>query len=121
MAIWGLAYKENTDSIKNSPSLAFISRIPECRKYAYDPAVKLSADAYPNFEQRASAMECCKDANALVIPTPWPEFRKADVNAVREAMKGRIILDPFGMLDGQTAATVGFDYYRLGQPPRYAA
>ena len=57
----------------------------------------------------------------LVIPTPWPEFRQVDVKAVRAVMSGSIILDPFGMLDGAIAAAVGFDYYRLGTPPRYAA
>jgi len=121
VAIWGLAYKENTDSTKNSPSLGFISHIPESRKQAYDPAVKLPADSYPRFEQHVHAIECCRGADALVIATPWPEFRQADVNAVREAMKGKIILDPFGMLNGEAAAAVGFDYYRLGMPPRYAA
>jgi len=120
VAVWGLAYKENTDSIKNSPSLAFLSRIPECRKQAYDPAVKLPSDAFPRLEQCANAIVCCRDAGALVIPTPWTEFRQVDVNAVREAMTGRIILDPFGMLDGEIAAAVGFDYYRLGMPPRFA-
>ncbi len=121
VAIWGLAYKEHTDSIKNSPSLAFISTIPDCRKQAYDPVVKLSVDSNPKFEQRDSAIECCQGADALVIPTPWPEFLQVDVKAVRAVMSGSIILDPFGMLDGEIAAAVGFDYYRLGTPPRYAA
>ncbi len=118
VAIWGLAYKENTDSIKNSPSLAFISSFPDCRKQAYDPVVKMTS--HPKLEQRASAMECCQGADALVIPTPWPEFRQVDVKAVRAVMSGRIILDPFGLMDGELAAAVGFDYYRLGMPPRYA-
>ena len=121
VAIWGLAYKENTHSIKNSPAVAFLSRIPECRKQAYDPAVKLPVDSYPKFEQRSSAIECCREADALVIPTPWPEFRQVDVKMVRAVMPGRIMLDPFGMLDGQIACAVGFDYYRLGTPPRFAA
>lgn len=120
-AIWGLAYKENTDSIKNSPSLAFISSVPDCRKQAYDPVVKLSGDSYPKFEQRLSAIECCQGADALVIPTPWPEFRQVDVKAIRSVMSGRIILDPFGILDGESAAAIGFDYYQLGAVPRYAA
>lgn len=123
VAVWGLAYKENTHSIKNSPALALISSIPECRKQAYDPAVKLSVDSspVPLFEQCASAIECCKGADALIIPTPWPEFQQADIPAIRAAMFGRIILDPFGMLDGEQALALGFDYYRLGVPPRYAA
>ena len=76
--------------------------------------------SWPSAKQRASAMECCQGADALVIPTPWPEFRQVDVKAVRDVISGRIILDPFGLLDGELAAAVGFDYYRLGMPPRYA-
>ncbi len=116
VAVWGLAYKENTHSIKNSPSLQFVAAIPEARKQAYDPAVKLSADAFPQFQQLASALDCCRDADALVIPTPWPEFRSVDLKTIRSAMRGNIILDPFGLLDGVQAAALGFDYYRLGAP-----
>lgn len=117
VAVWGLAYKENTHSVKNSPSLQFLAAIPESRKQAYDPAVKLSADAFPQFQQLANALDCCRGADALVIPTPWPEFRSADLKAVRAAMRGNIILDPFGLLDGVQATVHGFDYYRLGMPP----
>lgn len=120
VAVWGLAYKENTHSIKNSPSLQFVGGIPECRKQAYDPAVKVAAGAYPQFTQCATALDCCRGATALVIPTPWPEFRAADLKAIRAVMPGHIILDPFGLLDGAQAAALGFDYYRLGVPPRLA-
>ena len=121
VAVWGLAYKENTHSTKNSPSLQFIAAIPECRKQTYDPAVKISADTFPLFKQCGSALDCCRDAAALVIPTPWPEFRQVDLKAIRAAMPGNIILDPFGLLDGAKAAALGFDYYRLGSPPRLSS
>lgn len=119
VAVWGLAYKENTHSTKNSPALQLVAGIPETRKQAYDPAVKLSADSFPQFQQLATALDCCRGANALVIPTPWPEFRSADMKAIRAAMSGRIILDPFGLLDGAQAVALGFDYYRLGMPPQF--
>ena len=121
IGIWGLAYKENTHSTKNSPSLQFLAGLPACRKHAYDPVVKISADAYPLFTQCATPLACCRDASALVIATPWPEFRNADLLAIRAAMPGRILLDPFGLLDGERAAALGFDYYRLGAPPRLGA
>ncbi len=111
VAIWGLAYKENTHSIKNSPSLQFIASIPECRKRAYDPQVTMASDG---FERCASPLECCRGADVLVIPTPWPEFRQADLKAVRAAMKGHVILDPFSLLEGPQASALGFDYHRLG-------
>ncbi|GDY18974.1 UDP-glucose 6-dehydrogenase [Verrucomicrobiota bacterium] len=117
LGIWGLAYKENTHSTKNSPSLQFIAALPACRKQAFDPVVKISADAFPLFTQCATPLACCRDAHALVIPTPWPEFRGADLETIPAAMPGRILLDPFGLLDGERAAALGFDYYRLGAPP----
>ena len=120
VAVWGLTYKENTHSTKNSPALHFVAGIPEVRKQAYDPAAKLFADAFPQFQQFSSALDCCRGADALVIPTPWPEFRSADWKAIRVVMPGHIILDPFGLLDGGQAAALGFDYYRLGMPPRLA-
>ena len=121
IGIWGLAYKENTHSTKNSPSLQFIAALSACRKQACDPVVKLPADAYPLFSPCATPLACCRDAHALVIPTPWPEFRGADLEAIRAAMPGRILLDPFALLDGERAAALGFDYYRLGAPPRLGA
>jgi UDPglucose 6-dehydrogenase len=121
VAVWGLAYKENTHSTKNSPALQFVAGIPKARKQAYDPAVRLSAGAVPRFQQVSTALDCCRGADALVIPTPWPEFRSAELKAIRAAMSGHILLDPFGLLDGGQAAALGFDYYRLGMPPRLAS
>jgi len=121
IAVWGLAYKENTHSTRNSPSLQFIASIPECHKRAFDPVVKLSAAAFPQFAQCGTATDCCRGADALVIPTPWPQFRAADLKSLRSAMRGNIMLDPFGLLNGVQAAALGFDYYRLGVPPRCGA
>jgi UDPglucose 6-dehydrogenase len=118
VAVWGLAYKENTHSTKSSPSLQFMAGIPETRKQAYDPVVKLSGEAFSKFQQETTALDCCRGADALVIPTPWPEFRSADLNAIRAAMRGNIILDPFRLLDAVQAAALGFDCYSLGVPPR---
>jgi UDPglucose 6-dehydrogenase len=116
IGVWGLAYKENTHSTKNSPSIAFLSAIPECRKQAYDPTVRLSMDAFPRFSQCGSALDCCVGATALVIPTPWPEFRGIDIAKIRNVMPGQIILDPYGLLNAAAASESNFDYYRLGLP-----
>lgn len=121
VAVLGLAYKENTHSTKNSPSLQFVAGISECRKQAYDPVVRLPAGAYPQFSQCDTALDACRGAHALVIPTPWAEFRKLNLADIRAAMPGNILLDPFGVLNGEQAAALGFDYYRLGTPPQLAA
>ncbi len=114
IGVWGLAYKENTHSTKNSPALAFLSVIPECHKQAYDPTVRLSVDAFPRLMQCSSALDCCIGADALVIPTPWPEFRNIDLTNIRNVMPGQIILDPYGLLNATAANKLNFDYYRLG-------
>jgi UDPglucose 6-dehydrogenase len=121
VAVWGLAYKENTHSIKNSPALHFIDSIPEARKLAYDPAAKLPEGMCPNFEQLPAALDCCTGADALVILTPWPQFGSTDLRVLRDAMRGTLILDPYGLLDGSRASAQGFDYFRFGVPPKQAA
>jgi UDPglucose 6-dehydrogenase len=118
LAIWGLAYKENTHSTKNSPSLAFMALHDAYAKRAYDPVVVLPADAFPNFEQRKTALACCDGADALLLLTPWPEFRTIKLADIRTAMRGDVIVDPFGLLNASEAQEFGFDYYRLGTPPR---
>jgi UDPglucose 6-dehydrogenase len=120
IAVWGLAYKENTHSIKNSPAIQFVGSISEARKVCYDPAVTLPADAYPNFEQVPTALDCCKGADVLAILTPWPHFRSVDLQVLRDVMRGSLILDPYGLLDGARASAHGFEYYRLGVPPEQA-
>jgi UDPglucose 6-dehydrogenase len=114
VAVWGLAYKENTHSTKNSAALEFLSSFPQAAKFAYDPVVRLDKDAFPNFVQADSALACCQDADALVIATPWPEFGGYTLEQVCAEMKGRIIIDPFGMLDGRGASELKVDHYRLG-------
>lgn len=120
VAVWGLAYKENTHSIKNSPSLQFVASFPEALKLAYDPAVTLPVGAYPHFDQLSAALDCCKGADVLAILTPWPQFASVDLNALRRMMRGNVILDPYGLLEGAQACVHGFDYHRLGVPPEKA-
>jgi UDPglucose 6-dehydrogenase len=118
VAVWGLAYKPNTDSTKNSPSLALIQALPGVRVRAYDPQGTWTAPAGTDFVQTATPLEACVGADALVVMTPWAEFAQVDPAAVRSALRGRLLVDPFGMLDGDHARRLGFSYFKLGYPGR---
>jgi UDPglucose 6-dehydrogenase len=114
LAVLGLAYKENTGSTKNSPSLALLQHLREFRVQLYDPVVPAAAAAHPKAEAAKSGLAAAKGADALVIMTPWPEFRYIDPTALAHTMRGRVIIDPYGVLDRMATRGVGFAHFRMG-------
>ncbi|MGA2138778.1 MAG: nucleotide sugar dehydrogenase [Verrucomicrobiia bacterium] len=111
IAVWGLAYKQDTASTKNSPALALLESLGQFPVYAYDPQAKA---AVTGVTQCPTALDACEGATALVVMTPWREFSSYSAAQIRERMPGRVVIDPFGMLDGRALITEGFSYYRLG-------
>jgi UDPglucose 6-dehydrogenase len=114
VAVWGIAYKAETHSTKNSPALALIRALREYRLRIYDPAVTLNKDDFPQVQVCASAVDAAEAADAVVVMTPWKQFRDVSLAATKQKMRGRAIVDPFGALDAATCRHLGFDYYRLG-------
>lgn len=117
VAVWGLAYKENTHSVKNSPSLATIAQLPDTALRVHDPVVASDAARHPRAVGAASALEAARGADALMILTPWPEYRAIAPRDIAGAMRGRILLDPYGVLDLKSAVAAGFEVHTLGRPP----
>ena len=89
LAIWGLAYKPNTHSTKNSPALGLIEALPHVAKVAHDPLVRLDPAAYPRLQLANSALDACRGADALLVMTPWEEFAKIAPARIKDYMKGR--------------------------------
>ena len=116
LGVLGLAYKENTHSVKNSPSLALIKHLQHCLLRVYDPAVSSQAANHPAATGCASALEAAKGVDALIIMTPWPVFRDLKPADLAQAMAGRVVIDPYRVLDGNAAVSVGLDYFTLGVP-----
>ncbi|WP_413992690.1 nucleotide sugar dehydrogenase [Labrys okinawensis] len=116
VAVWGLAYKENTHSTKNSPSLATLSRLPDTRFVVHDPVVPASAAAHPHATGVDDPLQALPGADALMIMTPWPQYGAISPADIAKALSGRIVLDPYGVLDRRKARTAGLDYYSLGLP-----
>jgi UDPglucose 6-dehydrogenase len=119
VAVWGLAYKPDTTSVRNSPALALIDALKPFSIRAYDPQVKMNGSG--GFMQLDSALEACTGADVLAIMTPWAEFFSYSLIQVSQQMRGRAIVDPFGVLDRQKCEDLGFSYFKLGSPSRAAA
>lgn len=108
LAVWGLAYKQDTHSTKNSPSLALLRGLSGYRWQAYDPAAKIDAAEFPNVRVCSSALEAVKGADVLVVMTPWKEFASVPLSGPP------VILDPYSILDGDRLRPLGLQYARLG-------
>ena len=116
IGILGVTYKENTHSIKNSPAVALIRELAGCRLRVFDPAVRASADWHSRMTVTDDALAPCAGADALVIMTPWPQFRELEPAALAGRLRGRIVVDPFSMLDRAAAAAAGLEHVVLGAP-----
>tara|TARA_B100001123_G_scaffold156794_2_gene181521 strand:+ start:10823 stop:12127 length:1305 start_codon:yes stop_codon:yes gene_type:complete len=116
VAVWGLAYKVGTGSTKHSPGCALIESLGEVDVRAYDPKVRLGSVAPENMFGASSALEAVKGADVLAVMTPWPEFQVVELETVMDVMRGRLILDPYGVLDGERCSRLGFVYRRVGTP-----
>ena len=114
IGIWGIAYKADTASIKNSPAVALMRALAPLSLKAYDPQAMLDKDAAPNGVQVTSAREAVEGADALVVMTPWKEFSNVAPADVRAAMSGALIVDPFGVLDRQKCRAAGIRQFVLG-------
>jgi UDPglucose 6-dehydrogenase len=115
LAIWGLAYKENTHSVKNSPSLAAIAQIPDAYLRVHDPVVSASQVDHRHIEACAEPLDALRGSEALLILTPWPQYRQITPENIAASLKGRIVIDPYKVLDPEQAHSAGLSYYTLGQ------
>lgn len=116
IGVLGLAYKQDTASTRNSAALTLLNALPSaCIVRAYDPVVLIDPTWRPSSIQVSDALGACDGADAVVIMTPWPHFKRLDVAAIVKAMRGRLLVDPYGMLDSAACRRVGFHYFRLGQ------
>ena len=117
VAVWGLAYKENTHSVKNSPSLATIGQLGDTKLRLHDPVVPAAAAQHAQATGFEQPLEALRGADALMILTPWPQYRAITPQEVARDLSGRLVLDPYAVLDPQKAAEAGLQYYTLGRGP----
>jgi UDPglucose 6-dehydrogenase len=117
VAVWGLAYKENTHSTKNSASIATILQLSDSRLRVFDPIVPWNKEWHSKAQVCASELEAIDGADALIIMTPWPQFKDIDPLEIVKRMKGRLVLDPYSILPVSFAEEHGIDLHTLGRQP----
>ena len=119
LAVWGLTYKVDTKSIKNSPSLVLLKNLMGISVKAYDPQATLESSAFPHVTQVLSPLEACRGAKALVIMTPWTEFKSIDPVEIKNNLDGDLIIDPYKTLNAQRCKNAGLKYLTLGRPMEF--
>ncbi|MCW5936405.1 MAG: UDP-glucose/GDP-mannose dehydrogenase family protein [Fimbriimonadaceae bacterium] len=118
IALLGLAFKPNTDDIRDAKSLEMIEMFlaKGARVKAFDPVATDNVRAlWPQVEYVDHVYDVAKDADALVLVTEWNEFRQVDLERLGQAMKSRILFDGRRVYSFQIAEKAGFEYYVVGQ------
>jgi UDPglucose 6-dehydrogenase len=119
-AVWGLAFKANTDDMREAPSRTLIADLlaAGASVRGYDPAAGLEAKKM--FKEKSveivdSAMSALEGADALAIVTEWQEFRSPDFAAIKSRLKTPAIFDGRNLYDPAVLRGLGFEYYPIGR------
>ena len=127
LAALGLAFKGDTDDIRESPAIDVIRKLLEAGATvtAYDPAaMERAKEALPPTEKLSYAdnlYEAAKDADAVLILTDWKEFAKIDLVKLNKAVKFPIVIDGRNLYKPQEMQDRGFTYVSIGRPASYQA
>ena len=121
IALWGLAFKANTDDIREAPSLSIIEALTSAgaRVRAYDPVAHSNARAIVNSNDRVqllmSAEEAVTGADVLAVITEWLEFRSPDFGHLARTLKAKAIFDGRNLYNPATVRAAGLQYFGIGR------
>ncbi|HEX9951613.1 MAG TPA: UDP-glucose/GDP-mannose dehydrogenase family protein [Rubricoccaceae bacterium] len=127
IAVWGLAFKPHTDDVREAPAHVVIRELTArgANVVAFDPEAVETTKATFAREPLAgpgtlayapSAYAAAEGADALVIATEWPEFRRPTFDRLRTALKTPYVFDGRNVFDTQRMAAAGFEYHSIGRP-----
>jgi UDPglucose 6-dehydrogenase len=122
LAVLGLAFKGETDDIRDSPAIGIVRKLLEAGASvtAYDPAAMEGARAeLPPSEKlhyAGSIFEAVQDADALLILTEWKEFAEIDLDRLRQSLRFPIVIDGRNLYPPQQMVDHGFTYVSVGRP-----
>ena len=122
IAVWGLAFKANTDDLRDAPALDLVGRLARegAEVVAYDPvAMEGARSRLPAASLAPGPYEAARGANAVVVCTEWEEFKQVDLVRLRDVMAEPVIMDGRNLLDREAATAAGFIYASVGRPTSY--
>jgi nucleotide sugar dehydrogenase len=116
IALLGLAYKPNTDDVREAPSVTIARQLiaEGATPVAYDPVVK-SLDALPDLEAAADPYDAVDGADAVVLITEWKEFAKLDFHMMSRLMRGDLVVDGRNWLSVERVVAAGLRYEAMGR------
>jgi len=118
-AVWGLAFKPQTDDMREAPSITIINELVKKGAVvkATDPVAinnaKIAIDA--NVEYSNNYLETLKGADALVVLTEWNEYRNHDIEKLKKHFVGRVVFDGRNIWNSKEIKDAGFDYFGVGR------
>jgi len=121
LALWGLAFKPNTDDMREAPSRVLIAALAArgARIVAYDPvamdAAKRVFGEAPHLTFAESPLAACVAADALIVVTEWQEFRSPDFGELRARLKSPLIFDGRNLYDPAVVRAAGLEYFAIGR------
>ena len=119
LGLWGLAFKPNTDDVREAPALALIKKLLEAgvKVTAYDPEAMETTKAVlgDKIVYTKTNYDAIKDMDALVIVTEWNEFRNPDLDKIKALLKNPVIFDGRNLYDLEKMREKKFIYYSIGR------
>ncbi len=118
IGVLGLAYKANTDDMRDAPAIDIITWLQAdgAKIIAFDPKAQENAKAVlPKITYVEDVYDVVNDADLLIILTEWNEFREIDLDEVKKRMKNLNIIDGRNLYDPQTLRDYGFNYMGIGR------
>jgi UDPglucose 6-dehydrogenase len=120
LAVWGLAFKPNTDDVRSSVAINLVERLVSegADVTVYDPKAMDKAKELPfasKVKFATSPLDAAAGAEALIIATEWPEFASVDLSELRATMRAPMIFDGRNLIDPVAAADFGFQYRGIGR------
>jgi UDPglucose 6-dehydrogenase len=120
-AVWGLAFKPETDDMREASSITIINALTErgAKIKAYDPKARHEAESFYLKGNDAviyvdSKYDALDDADAVILVTEWQEFRSPDFDEIDKRLKNPVFFDGRNQFDRERMAQMGFEYYQIG-------
>jgi UDPglucose 6-dehydrogenase len=123
LAVWGLAFKPDTDDVRFAPSLALVKTLVDegANVRAYDPeAMEKAKSVLPDITYCSDPYQAAKGADAIVIVTEWDEFRQVDWKRLLSTVEHPLLIDGRNMFSPEEMSRHGFAYVSIGRPPEYS-
>ena len=122
IGIWGLAFKPDTDDMREAPALSLIDDLLKqgAKLRVFDPVAMPNAkkilEGVPNIEWCADEFDAAQGADAIALITEWKQFRLVDFKPVRDKMRGLAFFDGRNQYKPLDMKSKGFDYMSIGVP-----